>query len=95
MDKPTYEQLEAALRYLDVVASQFPHVNVDAEGVLGAPDAEDVYCLGCTIQATTQELNLNLQRDEDGDIDGEAAMQALAQWDVTLEEIEAESRLKE
>lgn len=56
------DRLRAALKYLRACAHLFPHVNTDRETCeqIGLPDAEDVWCLGCTIGATTPDFDAEL-----------------------------------
>lgn len=48
------ERLRAVLKYLRAAAHVFPHVNTDraTTSQLGLPDAQDVWCLGCTVGLT-------------------------------------------
>jgi len=90
VNRPTYEQLEAALRYLGVLSFQAPHINIDIDGNVGMDDAEDVWCLGCTLLATTQMVDMDPLLQEDGEIDAEAASGVLVRWDEAMEEIFAD-----
>lgn len=84
------DRLLAAMKYLRALAHLFPHTNTDqAHEAVGLPDdAPGVWCLGCSIGATVDDVtDLDRQFFDGVDADEERQLDARArQWVQEYEE---------
>jgi hypothetical protein len=75
------QHLLSTLEYLAVVAETFPHINVGPDGELGAADdVEGAWCLGCTVMSETQDWDVEVPRDADGELDLDRARAIVDAW---------------
>jgi hypothetical protein len=63
------DEMRAKLRYLRAAAEVFPHCNTDraTHTQIGLPDAEDVWCLGCTIGSTVEYFDREMWDEADAE----------------------------